>query len=191
MLILIFVISIDWSTWQLGRLYMHILMFHNIYNIACYDCLGFSISSTRAVWLIAHAATTSLMVDENVLRPTLGIILPDASPSVFPRAGRWSTFFFKKKLYSFFFVAEFQSLYLSKELEPATVAPMCWRWKDPNRLMKSQKELRHWSIRGIAFVPFSQSDKHPQGAHYKNHQLETSDGQDRGQEHGRRGRGWK
>ena len=102
MLILIFVISIDWSTWQLGGLYMHILMFHNIYNIACYDCLGFSISSTRAVWLIAHAATTSLMVDENVRRPTLGIILPDASPSVFPRAGRWSTIVFKT-LYSFFF----------------------------------------------------------------------------------------
>ena len=86
--------------------------------------------------------------------------------------------------------SEFQFPFLSKELEPATVAPMCWRWKDPNRLMKSQKELRHWSIRGIEIVPFSKSDKYSQGANYKNHQLETSDGEDRGQEHGRRGQGW-
>merc|ERR1712012_35912 len=57
---------------------------------------------SRAVWQTAHAATTSSTVDESVRLPTLGIIHPAASHSVFPRAG-------------------------SKELEPAAVAPMCWR----------------------------------------------------------------
>ena len=51
----------------------------------------------RAAWQTAHAATISSTVDENVRRPTLGIILPAASHSVFPRAGRWSTFFFLKR----------------------------------------------------------------------------------------------
>ena len=69
---------------------MHIFMFHNIDNllvVTVYD-FEFHLPSTRAVWQTAHAATTSSTVDENVLRPTPGIILPAASHSVFPPAGR-------------------------------------------------------------------------------------------------------